>query len=265
MNEIKFFQVDAFNNQPFKGNPAAICLLEEDLDANTMQKIAAENNLAETAFVRKISEGFDLRWFTPTVEVDLCGHATLATAHVLWQEDLISEEEEVNFRTRSGLLKAARKGDWIQLDFPAAEITDIELPAGISNALNADPINAVYAKDRFIIELSTAEQVQYLSPDLQALKGFDMIVVTSKGNPSTEYDFVSRSFGPSVGIDEDPVTGSSHCGLVPYWAGRLNKTEFFADQVSARGGELKLKLADKRVLMSGQAVTIIRGHFYNSW
>jgi len=262
MTAIRFFQVDAFSNIPFKGNPAAICLLDSPLEAETMQRIAAENNLAETAFVSARPDGFDLRWFTPTVEVDLCGHATLATAHILWEQRVIAESQEARFYTRSGLLRCTKDGDWIQLDFPKADIVEMELPAAVRDALNVHPVNSVYAKDRFIVELEGQDLVEQAKPDLKVLKDYDLVVITGKGKSSGPYDFVSRTFVPSHGVDEDQVTGSSHCGLVPYWAGRLGKTEMLAFQASERGGELKLKLAGDRVLIAGQAVTVITGTFH---
>lgn len=262
MKKIDLFQVDAFTKKPFKGNPAAVCLLTEDTDVSIMQSIAAENNLAETAFIQRRGNGFDLRWFTPTVEVDLCGHATLATAHILWQEKVLPESAVAEFHTRSGLLKATKKGDWIELDFPISEITQVELPAGILRALHARPVNTAFAKDRYIIELESAEEVRALRPDFISLKDFEMVVVTARGAADSSYDFVSRTFAAAYGIDEDPVTGSSHCGLAPYWAKELGKNHMFAEQSSKRGGELTLKIANDRVLISGQAVTVLKGVFY---
>ena len=262
MKQIDFFQVDAFTNRAFGGNPAAVCFVEPGFDETLMQRIAAENNLAETAFVEKKVEGFNLRWFTPTVEVDLCGHATLAAAHVLWQAGVLGEDQAAEFTTRSGLLKAEKKGDWIELDLPTATLTDVDLPKEIVKALNISPVNVVFAKDRYLIEVGSAREVESIAPDFLSLREFDMIVVTAKADPQSPFDFVSRTFGPSVGIDEDPVTGSSHCGLVPYWSAKLGKGSLFAFQASKRGGELKLQSAGERVLIAGQAVTVIKGVFY---
>lgn len=259
MDRIKFFQVDAFTNKPFKGNPAAICIFNKMPETAVMQKIAAENNLAETAFVAKNQDGFDLRWFTPTVEVDLCGHATLATAHILWQEQILPADARAHFQTRSGLLKASKTGNWIELDFPASPVSFRELPAGIQNALYANPVNTAFAKDRYIVEFISEEEVRAIKPDFEALKAFDMVVITAKADAGSPYDFISRTFGPAWGIDEDPVTGSSHCGLLPYWSQKLGRDELFAYQASERGGELKLKQAGNRVLISGEAVTVIEG------
>lgn len=223
-----------------------------------MLQIAAENNLAETAFVQKVEDGFNLRWFTPTVEVQLCGHATLATSHILWQEGILKLDETARYHTLSGLLTAKKKDEWIEIDLPAKENIPVEVPEEVLNALQVQPIRTAYA-DRYIIELETPEEVGNVKPDFSVLKKHKMVIITSKGAPSSPYDFVSRTFGPSVGVDEDPVTGSSHCCLVPYYAELLNKTHFFAYQASERGGEIKLELKNDRVLLSGHAVTLISG------
>jgi PhzF family phenazine biosynthesis protein len=261
MKKIRSFQVDAFTSQPFKGNPAGVCLLDAELPEETMQAIAAENNLSETAFLVKREDGFDLRWFTPTVEISLCGHGTLASAHILWQEGILPKGEPARFHTKSGLLTAVQDQDWIELDFPASFEEERSLPKEALQALEVKPINVVFSQTRFIVELASAEEVSACNPDFKALKNFDMIVLTSKGNPSSPYDFVSRSFGPMHGIDEDPVTGSSHCCLTPYWSKRLGKNEMFAYQASARGGEVKVKNAGQRVLFSGKAITVFEGNF----
>jgi PhzF family phenazine biosynthesis protein len=262
MNTIPMYQVDAFTNTPFKGNPAAICLPETALSAELMQSIAAENNLAETAFVTREEDGFRLRWFTPTVEIDLCGHATLASAHILWQEGILSPGEVARFHTRSGLLTATQKEDWIELNFPVSPFDAKELPAEMKKALGVNPVSVAFGKERYLVELATAEEVASLQPDFGILKHYDAVVVTSLAGDHSPYDFVSRSFVPSHGVDEDPVTGSSHCLLVPYYAAKLKKFDFHAFQVSARGGELLLQLTGDRVLIAGQAVTVIKGVFF---
>ncbi|RXF69654.1 PhzF family phenazine biosynthesis protein [Arcticibacter tournemirensis] len=262
MRRIPFFQVDAFTDKPFKGNPAAICLPDEELSMETMQAIAAENNLAETAFVVKAAEGFDLRWFTPTVEIDLCGHATLATAHILWEEGILDKSEIASFNTRSGVLTASLSGDWIELNFPASLNNPAILPEEVSKALQAEPVHVVFARDRYIVELEKAEDVVSLKPDFSGLREHEIVIVTSPADEGSPYDFISRTFAPLHGIDEDPVTGSSHCALVPYYAGKYGKNEFFAYQASDRGGELKLRYEGDRVLMSGQAITVITGTFF---
>lgn len=259
MKDIRFFQVDAFTSTPFRGNPAAICLLDDELSVDLMQSIAAENNLAETAFVLRRGEGFNLRWFTPTVEIDLCGHATLATAHILWEQKMLNGTEKARFFTRSGELSATRSGAWIELDFPTVQPHPAKLPAPLQEALGVDPIRVAYAKDRYLIELATEQEVRALVPDFGKLREMDISVVTSLAADPLPFNFISRTFASSHGIDEDPVTGSSHCSLVPYYAEKLNKHEFTAYQASPRGGELRLKLNHDRVLISGQAVTIIEG------
>ena len=258
---IPMFQVDAFTAEPFKGNPAAICLPGEVLPDSLMQSIAAENNLAETAFLYPEQDGYRLRWFTPTVEIDLCGHATLASAHILWQEGLLATGQQARFYTRSGLLTAEQKGDLIELNFPVTPYAEKELPEVMRKALGVHPVGVVYGKERYLIEVATAAEVVALQPDFSVLKNYEVTVVTSVGDKDMPYDFVSRSFVPSHGIDEDPVTGSSHCLLVPYYAAKLGKLTFDAYQCSARGGELKLQLAGERVLIAGQAVTVIKAVF----
>jgi PhzF family phenazine biosynthesis protein len=259
MNKIALYQVDAFANRPFAGNPAAVCILEEALPAGLMQSIAAENNLSETAFVRKKEEGFELKWFTPTTEIELCGHATLASAHVLWEEGLLASDEVAAFDTLSGRLTAAKKDNWIELNFPAAVAAPATLPEPVLRAIGVSPVQVAFAKDRYIVEVATPADVKTVTPDFGVLKHYDGVIVTSLGNQDMPYDFVSRYFVPSHGVDEDPVTGSSHCALVPYYAGKLQKHSFHAFQCSARGGELKLNLNGDRVLMAGEAITVIKG------
>jgi PhzF family phenazine biosynthesis protein len=258
MSRIKFFQIDSFATKQFKGNPAGVCLLKDPLPEQAMRDIAAENNLAETAFLVKKDNGFDLRWFTPTVEVDLCGHATLASAFVLWRQGIVKADEVITFFTRSGELSAVQYGDWIELDFPAYFEEQRELELTAKQALGVDIIESAYAGGRYIVEVGSEEEVRNCRPDFKVLKDFDMIVLTSRGERSG-YDFISRSFGPSVGVDEDPVTGSSHCCLATYWSKRLGRDEFIAYQASARGGEVKVKLEGNRVLFSGQAVAYLEG------
>lgn len=261
MNKIRFFQVDAFAEKQFKGNPAGVCLLYNEISEENMRLIAAENNLSETAFLIKVKDGFNLRWFTPTVEAKLCGHATLASAHILWQEGVIEENEVAKFYTKSGLLTAVKHGNWIELDFPASFEKEGSLPKEAMDALSVKPLNVVFSETRYIVELSSEEEVVACKPDFKTLNNHEMIVITSRGNKSSNYDFVSRSFAPSHGVDEDPVTGSSHCCLTPYWSKRLGKSEMFAYQASERGGEVKVKLKGDRVLFAGEAVTVLAGYF----
>ena len=268
---VPIYQVDAFARRPFAGNPAAVCPLTEWLLTELMQQIAAENNLAETAFFIPLEEGkadFHLRWFTPTFEIDLCGHATLATAHVLWSE-LGFANPEITFQSKSGLLRVRREADGrLVLDFPSRppRLLGIhEYPAALTQSLGpgaATPL-AVLASRDLVVEFSSAEQVLALKPDFAALidLGYIGLIATAPGAGSV--DFVSRFFAPEVGVPEDPVTGSAHSTLIPYWAGKLGKTELFARQESARGGELWCRLRGDRVDIGGYAVTYMAGALPN--
>jgi len=259
MTKTPLFQVDAFTNTAYGGNPAAVCVLSETQSDAWMQQVAQEMNLSETAFLYPEADGFRLRWFTPTVEVDLCGHATLATGHVLWSEGYLQEDQEARFYTRSGLLTARRLGGWIELNFPANPSHNIDIPEGLAAALGLSPIAVVENSLGYLVEVDTAEQVQTLAPDLRALKQFPVhgVIVTSQGNDP--YDFTSRFFAPAIGIDEDPVTGAAHCCLGTYWQAKLGKADFLAYQASARGGVIKVQHQGDRVCLSGQAVTVLRG------
>ena len=258
---LKITQVDAFTDQPFRGNPAAVCVLPAARDEGWMQAVAREMNLSETAFLVAHADGYDLRWFTPTVEVDLCGHATLASAHVLWESGQLPAEAQARFHTRSGLLTAQRRGDWIELDFPARPATELASPpAEVLRALGVEPVFAGRTKDDYLIEVRDEETVRQASPDFSQLKRADLrgAIVTARAT-SAGYDFVSRFFAPGAGIDEDPVTGMAHCSLGPYWRGRLGKDEFTAYQASARGGTVRVRVGGDRVYLGGQAVTVLRG------
>ena len=251
-------QIDAFTDRAFAGNPAAVALLDAPADASWMQAVAAEMNLAETAFVVPDGERFGLRWFTPTVEVDLCGHATLASAHALWSEGRVPVDATIRFDTRSGELRARRVGDQIELDFPANVAVDADPPDGFLAALGVDaPVRfAVTADDWLLVELANEQSVRAVTPDMRRLAAFPVCVVTA---PAAEgADIASRVFGPSVGIDEDPVTGSAHCLLATWWAPRLGPS-LRARQASVRGGELDVRLDGDRVLLAGHAVTVLRG------
>ena len=259
---IPIFQVDAFTSEPFKGNPAGVCLLRGPAEAAWMQSVAAEMNLAETAFPLAEGDGFRLRWFTPKVEVKLCGHATLATAHVLWEQGIVPVGREARFQTLSGLLTARRDGDLVELDFPARP----PLPKApdwaeaVVGALGIKPTAIVLSAEDVLFEAADEEAVRSVQPDFATLRQLPArgVIVTSRSS-SPDYDFVSRFFAPAVGVDEDPVTGSSHTVLVPYWAKKLGKSEFTAFQASARGGILRLRLAGDRVKIAGRAVTVIKG------
>lgn len=257
---ILFYQVDAFTDRPFHGNPAAVCVLDEAADPDWMQALASEMNLSETAFLWREEDGFRLRWFTPAVEVDLCGHATLASAHTLWESGYLLPGETARFQTRSGLLTAAQVDGWIELDFPSTPSTPTEAPSALLDALGVVPIYVGKSRFDYLIEVETAADVRDLAPDFATLRSLDVrgVMVTSRGD-TEEIDFVSRFFAPGSGIDEDPVTGSAHCCLAPHWASRLGKETFLAHQASARGGTLRIRLAGDRVHLAGQAVTIIRG------
>ncbi len=257
---ITLVQVDAFADKPFSGNPAAVCLLSEPADESWMQKVAKEMNLSETAFLYPIEDGFNLRWFTPAVEVDLCGHATLASAHALWELGYLEATKAARFQTRSGLLTAERQGDWIELNFPATPPELALPPEKLEEALGVAVKYVGKNQFDYLIEVDSEEQVRQMQPNFALLKKMPArgIIVTSVAQ-SSAYDFVSRFFAPAAGIDEDPVTGSAHCCLAPFWSGRLNKNEFVAYQASARGGVVRARLAGDRVYLSGQAVTVLRG------
>lgn len=257
---VTILQVDAFTGEPFKGNPAAVCILEGSADEVWMQNVAAEMNLAETAFVNRAKTGFDLRWFTPTCEVNLCGHATLATAHALWETGLLHADADARFNTISGILTAKRKDDWIELDFPAIPSQATDFPPEFEAAMGGAP--SVIRKNEFgyLAEFDSEQIVRNLRPDFRRLKEIPavMFIATSESE-SSEYDFVSRMFAPGIGIDEDPVTGAAHCCLGPYWRERLGKDQFVAFQASARGGVVRLLINEDRALLQGQAVTVLRG------
>jgi PhzF family phenazine biosynthesis protein len=255
--------VDAFTDAPFGGNPAAVCVLSAERDERWMQHVAREMNLSETAFLvarRGRDEGFDLRWFTPTHEVDLCGHATLASAHVLWETGELASSAVARFHTRSGLLTAARQDAWIELDFPATPDAAVEAPAGLAEVLGVQPLYVGQSRFDYLVELADEAAIRGVRPDFARLRAFAArgVMITSRaGEPGV--DFVSRYFAPAFGIDEDPATGSTHCCLGPFWSRRLNKRSFVARQISERGGTLKVTLDGDRVRLGGQAVTVLRG------
>ncbi|MBD2441471.1 PhzF family phenazine biosynthesis protein [Nostoc sp. FACHB-110] len=255
-------QVDAFTDTPFAGNPAAVCVLPAPQKDRWMQQIAQEMNLSETAFLIKQDDGFNLRWFTPSVEVPLCGHATLASAHVLWSEGYLATHEIARFHTKSGLLIAKRQDGWIELNFPANRSHATTAPPQLSEALGAN-YTAIYQNSLgYLVEVASEDVVRQMQPNFQLLKTFavDGVIVTSQANAGSQYDFVSRFFAPRLGIDEDPVTGAAHCCLAPFWRDSLNKNAFLAYQASSRGGVVKVYYeGGDRVLLSGQAVTVMRG------
>ena len=256
---LRITQVDSFTNRPFAGNPAGVCILPKAADESWMLKVAGEMNLAETAFLVPRRDGYDLRWFTPTVEVDLCGHATLASAHVLWEEGHLQPSAQARFHTKSGLLTADRREPWIELNFPATPAKPAEAPPGLNEALGAKARFVGLSKFDYLVELEDEAAVRTLDPDLGAIARVPArgVIATARADKG-KYDFVSRFFAPQSGVPEDPVTGSAHCALAPYWSGKLGKKELMAYQASARGGELQLRLEGDRVVLGGQAVTVLR-------
>lgn len=258
---IRIFQVDAFASEAFSGNPAAVCMLTAPREEGWMHALAGEMNLSETAFLEPASDGWSLRWFTPTTEVELCGHGTLACAHVLWEAGYQPPATEIRFHTAVGLLTARQVGQWIEMDFPSQPTTGpVESADGLADVLGGEIAAAHHAGWTTLVELADASALRDLSPDFAAMKGglWGSAIVTAASD-SPEFDFVSRFFAPAIGIDEDPVTGSSHCVLGPFWSERLGKVDMVAYQASARGGVVKVTVAGERTKLSGQAVTVFRG------
>jgi PhzF family phenazine biosynthesis protein len=253
-------QVDAFTNKPFSGNPAGVCVLSKPGDEVWMQNVAREMNLSETAFLYRQGDAFNLRWFTPATEVDLCGHATLASAHVLWEMGHLPPEEQARFDTRSGRLTAQLQDDWIEMDFPAEPETTAPTPSNLAKALGVRPKYVGQNRFDYLVEVDSEEIVRIMQPDFTLLKTVSCrgVIVTSRAT-TPGYDFVSRFFAPQVGIDEDPVTGSAHCCLGPFWQSRLEKDSFVAYQASPRGGIVRVSVRGERVYLGGQAITVMRG------
>ena len=256
--------VDAFTDRPFAGNPAAVCVLGEPKPNEWMQRVAAELNLAETAFLLRSKDGFALRWFTPAVEIDLCGHATLASAHVLWQDAYLTREETARFHTRSGLLTASRAGDRIALDFPATPPTEESPPSDLLPGLRLSSARWI-GRTRFdyLVEVGGEGEVRALEPDFAVLArlGLRGVIVTSRADVGRSYDFVSRFFAPGAGIPEDPVTGSAHCALAPYWRATFGRDAMVGHQASARSGTVYVECRGTRVMLAGNAVTVWTGVF----
>jgi PhzF family phenazine biosynthesis protein len=253
-------QVDAFAERPFSGNPAAVCLLEQSTDESWMQLVAREMNLSETAYLLRRDVGFDLRWFTPTLEVDLCGHATLASAHVLWEQGHLKPDQAVRFHTRSGVLTARKKGTWIEMDLPATPaVPESPFPA-LESALGVKARYVGRSRFDYLVEVESEDAVRALTPNFAGIGRLNArgVIVTSQASGS-DYDFVSRFFAPAAGIDEDPVTGSAHCCLGPFWKDRLGRDDLVGYQASARGGFVRTRCVQDRVHISGQAVTVMRG------
>ncbi len=263
---LDLYTVDAFTDRAFAGNPAAVCLLTEPRDAAWMQSVAREMSLSETAFLHPRTprtEGWSLRWFTPAIEVELCGHATLASAHVLWRSGRLAAGETARFHTLSGVLTAEQRGDWIELDFPARAAAETPAPEGLVDLLGGEAVFVGKSRYDYLVELPSEAAVRGAAPDPRRLAALPVrgVMVTARA-AAGPYDFVSRFFAPGSGVDEDPVTGSAHCTLGPYWAPRLGKTELLAYQASARGGILRVRVEGERVLLGGQAVTIVEGRLH---
>jgi PhzF family phenazine biosynthesis protein len=253
-------QVDAFTDKPFTGNPAAVCILPQPADEAWMANVAREMNLSETAFLVTRDGEYDLRWFTPAVEVALCGHATLASAHVLWEEHHLECHAQARFHTKSGLLTADRRDDWIEMDFPLVVEEPAPAPQGLIRALGVESQYVGRNKFDYLVEVASEAAVRALRPDHTLLRQLPVrgVIVTSRAS-SNGFDFVSRFFAPGSGVDEDPVTGSAHCCLGPYWSKKLAKTQLVGYQASSRGGVVRVRVAGSRVKLAGQAVTVLRG------
>jgi PhzF family phenazine biosynthesis protein len=257
--KLTIFTADAFTDKPFGGNPAAVCITEKPLSEELMKKIAMEMNLSETAYLVKKDDGFSLRWFTPSAEVDLCGHATLASSHILYETEVCAKNQPINFHTKSGILTSVYKNDSIEMDFPVIEQNEIDCPKELVTALGVKPKYTGMTKWNYLAELENENAVRAVKPDfkiLESLPGWGTII-TAKAS-MTGYDFVSRFFAPEKGVPEDPVTGSAHCALGPYWQKRLGKNEFKAYQASQRGGTLGVRIEGDRVYLSGKSVTVLK-------
>lgn len=254
-------QVDAFADRPFAGNPAAVCVLERPADEGWMQSVAMEMNLSETAFLHPGGDGWRLRWFTPAVEVDLCGHATLASAHVLWEDGHVAADAEARFHTRSGALTCRKDGGWIWMDFPAKPAEPVDAFPELIAALGVEAVHVARSHFDYLVEVASEDAVRAARPDLTRLREVETrgVIVTARAAEGAAYDFVSRFFAPAVGVDEDPVTGSAHCVLAPYWSDRLGRAELTGFQASRRGGVVRVRHAGDRVHLGGQAVTVLRG------
>lgn len=260
---VRIVQVDAFTASPFAGNPAAVCVLARPASEEWMHRVAREMNLSETAFLVRAGAAWQLRWFTPTVEVDLCGHATLASAHVLWEDGHISPETAARFDTKSGRITAERDGSWIRMDFPAVPVTPVEPPPDLLSGLGVTALAVGKNRMDYLVEVGSEAEVLQAAPDFGKLRRVPVrgAIVTARAAGS-DYDFVSRFFAPGAGVDEDPVTGSAHCALAPYWAAKLGRAELVGRQASARGGIVKVRALGERVILSGQAVVVLRGDLH---
>ncbi len=262
---IPLYQVDAFTDRPFRGNPAAVCILEKPADESWMQSVAMEMNLSETAFVWSETGRYRLRWFTPATEVRLCGHATLASAHALWTTGRVAEDQRIEFNTLSGVLTVERHAVSMEMDFPADTPTPTEAPQGLLEALGiSQAVEVLRGRSDLIVRLASASELRNLRPDFLLLGRIPDVrgVIATAVSDSDDFDFMSRFFGPAVGVDEDPVTGSAHCLLGPYWSAQLGRDELRAYQASARGGALRLRMRGERIHIGGQAVTVSEGSLH---
>lgn len=260
--QVPLYQVDAFTDRPFRGNPAAVCVLDRPAGADWMQSVATEMNLSETAFVCPEVDGYRLRWFTPATEVRLCGHATLASAHTLWTTGRVERGRRIEFHTLSGLLTVERHGTRMEMDFPADTPSRADAPEKLLEALGiVQPLDVLRGKSDLIVRLESSSELRGLRPDFRLLGGIPGIrgVIATATSDREDFDFMSRFFAPAVGVDEDPVTGSAHCLLGPYWSSQLDREELRAYQASARGGALDLRLRGDRIHIGGQAVTVAEG------
>ncbi|HKC46226.1 MAG TPA: PhzF family phenazine biosynthesis protein [Gemmatimonadales bacterium] len=257
---VRIVQVDAFTATPFAGNPAAVCVLASPASEQWMRHVAREMNLSETAFLVRNGDAWHLRWFTPTVEIALCGHATLASAHVLWEDGHLPAGTQARFDTMSGRLTADRDGQWIAMDFPAVPVTPVEAPADLLPALSVSALAVGKNRMDYLVEVGSEAEVLATAPDHTRLRRLPVrgVIVTARAADS-QYDFISRFFAPGSGVDEDPVTGSAHCALAPYWAAKLGRTELVGRQASARSGIVKVRTQGERVILAGQAVVVLRG------
>ena len=257
---LKIVQIDAFASSPFGGNPAAVCLLAEYPRDEWLLSVAREMNLSETAFLKRREEGFELRWFTPEVEVELCGHATLASAHYLWQEGVLESAEPARFHTLSGWLVAEQRQEWIEMDFPAAPPEAVSTPADLLSSLGVEARYVGRNRFDYIVEVESEAILRSMRPDFKLLAEVcERGVMVTCAADEADFDFVSRFFAPAVGVDEDPVTGSAHCCLAPFWTERLARDELVGFQASRRGGVVRTRASGDRVFLSGRAVTVLTG------
>jgi PhzF family phenazine biosynthesis protein len=258
---LPLFHVDAFTRTPFAGNSAAVCILDEPREDTWLQRVASEMNLAATAFLYSQDDGYRLRWFSAQVELELCGHGTLASAHVLWEQGYLASDAQARFYTKGGFLTAKRDGEWIELDFPAKPEEEAKAQTALVESLAVTPLYVGKSQLDYLVEVASEEIVRTVQPNFEQLAKFPTrgVIVTAAAKPGSEYDFVSRFFCPSVGINEDPVTGSAHCVLSPFWSKRLGRAQLTGYQASTRGGIVRVRFDGDRVRLGGQAVTLLRG------